>query len=115
MTNACTGAARHVTAEPAPARSPDAAVRDADEVLVFDGFESGDMSATNRDGFRWAQNNRTSVVTMAPGPKVVWHNGPRSSVWISGWPMLVDVRRQVESGAWSDLEGHPEAQRSDLP
>jgi hypothetical protein len=71
------GAARHVTADAAPARSPDAAARDAEEVLMFDGFESGDMSATNRDGFRWAQNNRTSVVTMAPGPKVVWHNGPR--------------------------------------
>jgi hypothetical protein len=73
------GAARHVSAETGPARSPDAAAQDAEEVLMSDGFESGDMSATNCGGFRWAPNNRTSVVTMAPGPKVVWHNGPRES------------------------------------
>ncbi|KMQ74616.1 hypothetical protein [Marinobacter subterrani] len=31
--------------------------------LIVDSFESGDMSATNEDGFDWGANNRTSVVT----------------------------------------------------
>jgi hypothetical protein len=44
--------------------------------LFVDSFESADMSATNEDGFAWANNNRTSVVTMAPGPLAVWNNGP---------------------------------------
>jgi hypothetical protein len=33
------------------------------ETLIVDSFESGDMSATNEDGFAWGMNNRTSVVT----------------------------------------------------
>ena len=33
------------------------------EPVFFDSFESGDMSATNEDGFTWGGNNRTSVVT----------------------------------------------------
>jgi len=44
--------------------------------LFVDSFESADMAATNADGFSWANNNRTSVVTMDPGPVAVWHNGP---------------------------------------
>lgn len=44
--------------------------------LFVDSFESGDMSATNADGFSWGSNNRTSVVTMDPGPVAVWNNGP---------------------------------------
>jgi hypothetical protein len=42
------------------------------ESLIVDSFESGDMSATNQDGFNWGENNRTSVVT-AEG--VVYNNG----------------------------------------
>ena len=34
----------------------------AQEVLFEDSFESGDMSATNTEGFSWAQPNRTSIV-----------------------------------------------------
>lgn len=57
------------------------------EVLFFDGFESGDMSTTNSDGFTWGANNRTSVVTMDPtsgqgtclgneiGARAIWNNG----------------------------------------
>lgn len=33
------------------------------EEIFADSFESGDMSATNSDGFNWGRNNRTSVVT----------------------------------------------------
>lgn len=33
------------------------------EPLIFESFESGDMSATNQDGFSWGSNNRTSIVT----------------------------------------------------
>lgn len=43
------------------------------EPLFYDSFESGDMSATNADGFSWGGNNRTSVVN-AEG--AVWNNGP---------------------------------------
>lgn len=43
------------------------------EPLFFDSFESGDMSATNADGFAWGNNNRTSVVT---ADAAVWNNGP---------------------------------------
>ena len=49
------------------------------EATFFDGFESADMSATSRQGFKWGGNNRTSIVTMAPGPKVVWSNGRRDA------------------------------------
>jgi hypothetical protein len=44
--------------------------------LFVDSFESADMSATSADGFSWAGNNRTSIVTMSPGPMAVWNNGP---------------------------------------
>jgi hypothetical protein len=44
--------------------------------LFYDSFESGDMSATNEDGFRWAGNNRTSIVT---AEAAVWNNGPRDN------------------------------------
>jgi hypothetical protein len=40
--------------------------------LLADSFESGDMSATNPDGFKWGKNNRTSVVTAT---HAVWNNG----------------------------------------
>lgn len=52
--------------------------------LFVDSFESGDMSATNDDGFSWANNNRTSVVTMAPGPVAVWNNGPIDNAGAEG-------------------------------
>jgi hypothetical protein len=42
------------------------------EPLFFDSFESGDMSATNADGFDWSNNNRTSVVT---ADAAVYNNG----------------------------------------
>jgi hypothetical protein len=63
-------------AEPAQGQPPSAG---ADGARFFDSFESGDMSASNREGFKWGQNNRTSVVTMAPGPKVIWNNGPKDT------------------------------------
>lgn len=44
------------------------------EPLFYDSFESGDMSATNADGFSWKNNNRTSVVN---AERVVWNNGPK--------------------------------------
>lgn len=46
----------------------------ADPLLV-DSFETGDMSATNEDGFDWGRNNRTSVVT---DDQVVYNNGELS-------------------------------------
>lgn len=42
--------------------------------LFFDSFESADMSASNEDGFKWARNNRTSIVT---AEKVVYNNGAK--------------------------------------
>jgi hypothetical protein len=66
-----------ISAEPAAEQVPQRVDGTPDNVLFFDSFESGDMSATNRDGFQWERNNRTSVVTMKPGPRIVWHNGPR--------------------------------------
>lgn len=47
------------------------------EIIVSDSFESGDMSSPGYNGFSWARNNRTSIVTMDPGPKSIWHNGVR--------------------------------------
>lgn len=44
------------------------------EPLLVESFESGDMSATNEDGFDWGPNNSTSVVT-ASG--VVYNNGKK--------------------------------------
>jgi len=46
-------------------------------VVFSDGFESADMSATNPQGFAWADNNRTTIVTQSPtdGPVAVWNNG----------------------------------------
>ena len=43
--------------------------------LLVDSFESGDMSATNADGFNWGQNNRTSIVT---SEAVVYSNGEKN-------------------------------------
>lgn len=60
--------------------------------LFVDTFETADMSMSSRDGFAWAGNNRTSVVTMAPGPVVVYDN---ESVEIEG-PQGVD---------WTAFEG----------
>ncbi|MDK8464260.1 hypothetical protein [Marinobacter sp. SS13-12] len=51
------------------------------ETLIVDSFESGDMSATNEDGFDWGRNNRTSVVT-AEG--VVYSNGDKDIAIPSG-------------------------------
>lgn len=45
------------------------------EPLIADSFESGDMSATNEDGFNWGKNNRTSIVTKNA---VVYSNGEKS-------------------------------------
>jgi hypothetical protein len=46
--------------------------------LLVDSFETANMSITNPDGFKWGSNNRTSVVTMSPGPLEVFQNGVRS-------------------------------------
>jgi hypothetical protein len=44
--------------------------------LVIDTFETANMQPTlNNVGFSWAVNNQTSIVTMNPGPTVVWNNG----------------------------------------
>jgi hypothetical protein len=51
------------------------------EPLFVDSFESGDMSATNEDGFSWGNNNRTSVVT-AEGE--VYNNGKTGGAIPSG-------------------------------
>lgn len=42
------------------------------ETLFLDSFESADMSATNKDGFNWGRNNRTSIVTT---DAIVYNNG----------------------------------------
>ncbi len=44
------------------------------EVKFFESFESGDMSSTNDQGFRWDRNNRTSIVT---SDGVVYSNGEK--------------------------------------
>ncbi|MEX2475911.1 hypothetical protein [Marinobacter sp.] len=44
------------------------------EQIFIDSFESGDMSATSKDGFDWQRNNRTSVVTEEA---VVYNNGEK--------------------------------------
>ncbi|WP_417566830.1 hypothetical protein [Marinobacter sp.] len=49
--------------------------------LIVDSFESGDMSATNGDGFDWHPNNRTSVVT---AERVVYNNGEKDVAIPSG-------------------------------
>lgn len=51
------------------------------EPLIVDSFESGDMSATNADGFDWGRNNRTSIVT---SEAVVYNNGDRDVAIPSG-------------------------------
>jgi hypothetical protein len=63
------------------ANAPPIAGNDA---IFCDSFESADMSATDSHGFKWAGNNRTSIVVMAPGPKVVWHNGRRDEAGPEG-------------------------------
>lgn len=49
--------------------------------LILDSFESGNMSATNEDGFDWGINNKTSVVT---AERVVYNNGDKSVAIPSG-------------------------------
>lgn len=49
------------------------------ENIIHDSFESGDMSAPGGGNFSWANNNRSSVVTMDPGPLEVWQNGKRNA------------------------------------
>lgn len=49
--------------------------------LIVESFESGDMSATNADGFDWGRNNRTSIVT---AEAVVYNNGDRDVAIPSG-------------------------------
>ena len=73
-----------ISAEPSAERVSPRVEGAPNDAAFFDSFESGDMSATNRDGFRWERNNRTSVVTMKPGPRIVWHNGPRDEAGPSG-------------------------------
>jgi len=55
----------------ATGRGASAAGANEEAIFFQDGFESGDMSKTNPDGFKWANNNRTSVVT---AEKAVWNN-----------------------------------------
>jgi hypothetical protein len=105
-------AARPGAAEQPQGQAPaDAAARGGD-VLFFDGFESADMSATNRDGFKWGRNNRTSVVTMAPGPRMVWNNGPRDEAGPegAGWTAHEGkhaLRFRYPAGeAWSEQRFH---------
>ncbi|MFW5453687.1 hypothetical protein [Thioalkalivibrio sulfidiphilus] len=62
------------------------------EITFLDSFESADMSAPNGNGFRWAGNNRTAVVTMDPSPREVWRNGLRD---VAG----------PEGADWSAIEG----------
>lgn len=47
------------------------------DVIFYDGFESGDMSTTNVDGFTWGGNNRTSIVIQdaTDGSVKIWENG----------------------------------------
>jgi len=49
--------------------------------LIVDSFESGDMAATNADGFDWGRNNRTSIVT---SEAVVYNNGEKNIAIPSG-------------------------------
>ncbi|MAB50845.1 MULTISPECIES: hypothetical protein [unclassified Marinobacter] len=51
------------------------------EILLVDSFETGDMSATNDQGFRWDRNNRTSIVS---SDEVVYSNGETSIQMPSG-------------------------------
>jgi hypothetical protein len=45
--------------------------------LVIDTFETANMQPTlNNAGFAWSINNRTSIVTMNPGPLAVYNNVP---------------------------------------
>jgi len=46
------------------------------QVIFSESFESGDMSATNPDGFSWDRNNNTSVVTQDAndGPVAIYNN-----------------------------------------
>ncbi|MDO3722413.1 hypothetical protein QVZ43_11830 [Marinobacter sp. chi1] len=45
--------------------------------LLVDSFESGDLSATNADGFQWSSTNRTGVVTE---DTLVYNKGPTNEV-----------------------------------
>lgn len=58
------------------------------QILLEDGFESADMSATNEEGFKWAANNRTSIITKNAA---VWNNK--------------QVYNEVTHGNWDVKEG----------
>ncbi|QSP93676.1 hypothetical protein LPB19_10715 [Marinobacter salinisoli] len=45
--------------------------------LLVDSFESGDLSATNADGFQWSSTNRTGVVTENA---LIYNKGPTNEV-----------------------------------
>ena len=59
------------------------------QVLVYDSFESQDMSTTNSDGFSWGNNNKTSVVTQhaTDGSVAVYNNG---SIYNIAAPVMND-------------------------
>lgn len=42
--------------------------------ILSDSFETGDMSTPDNIDFQWDRNNRTSIVTMDPGPVAIWNN-----------------------------------------
>ncbi len=56
--------------------------------IFSDSFESADMSLTNADGFKWEQNNKTSVVIQDPsdGPVAVYNNKPIYNIHPSTMP-----------------------------
>lgn len=54
------------------------------ESLVYDSFESGDMSTTSSAGFRWARNSNVSIVTSTREVfknSIVDEPAPISSLW----------------------------------
>jgi chitodextrinase len=73
--------------ESAPSTSASATTQDATlfnckdayisnpDIIFCDGFETGDLSTTNSDGFSWDGTNRTSIVTQVPadGPVAIYN------------------------------------------
>ncbi len=68
--------------------------------LIFDSFESRDMSTTSVDGFLWGSNNSTSIVTQdsVDGPVAVYNNG---SIYNVASPIMADGSVRD----WSVIEG----------
>lgn len=68
--------------------------------LIFDSFESRNMSTTSVDGFSWSSNNRTSIVTQGSvdGPVAVYNNG---SIYNIASPIMADGSVR----GWSVIEG----------